>query len=148
MTTTLDQLKREAVRFRAATEEYVRLHPEDRFTTNYLAPFRGAFPVDCCLATSWMLGHHLRRLGIGEEIRYAWGERGEDTHGWLVVDGMIVDLTADQFEDEDRAVIVLPQGESPWHDTWLQKPSNLFGGSTRHVSYGRSLKVAALMPGP
>lgn len=105
-------LEREAVRFRAAIVEYVRRHPEDRFTTDYINPLRGSFPTGCCKSTSWMLGHHLKLLGVGEEIRYSWGRRGEATHGWLVVDVMIVDVTADQFDDEDRPVIVLAMGRA------------------------------------
>lgn len=39
-----ESIESEATRFRTATEEYVRLHPEDRFTTDFVNPFRGSFP--------------------------------------------------------------------------------------------------------
>jgi hypothetical protein len=138
-------LEQEAIRFRAATEECVRLHPEDRFTTDYMNPLRGTFPVGCCKSTAWMFGHHLTRLAWADEISYVWGERGNETHGWLMVDGFIVDLTADQFEDENRKVIVAPDGESHWHATFAPHRRYAFGGPMHHSTYIRSVKIAELM---
>lgn len=140
-----ESLECEATRFRTATEEYVRLHPEDRFATDFVNPFRGSFPVGCCKSTSWMLAHHLTRLGEPDDITFVAGERAWETHIWLVVDGFIVDLTADQFTDEHRPVIVVADGVSAWHDTFKPHRVFPFDVPSHHPSYIRSVKIAALM---
>ena len=38
------------------------------------------------------------------------------THAWLEQDGLVVDITADQFADVDHAVVV--GFESAWHRLW------------------------------
>lgn len=141
-----EAIESEAARFRTATEDYVRRHPDDRFTTDFANPFRGSFPVGCCKSTSWMLGHHLTRLGEAGEISFVSGRRAQETHIWLVVDGFIVDLTADQFADENRPVIVVATGESAWHDTFKPHRSFPFNVPSHHPSYIRSVKITALMP--
>lgn len=146
MRITQAALELEARRFRTALEEYTRRNPDDRFTTGFLNPLRGEFPVDCCKSSSWMFAHHLLRTGWDVEVTYIWGWRGRASHGWLAVDGHIVDLTADQFQDEERTVIVAPIGTSPWHDTFTPHHSSPFEVSARHVSYARAIKVAELMP--
>jgi hypothetical protein len=140
-----ESLESEATRFRKATEEYTRLHPEDRFTTDFLNPLRVSFPVGCCKSTSWMLAHHLTRLGEADDIKFVSGGRAQETHIWLLVDGFIVDLTADQFKDEHRPVIVVADGESAWHDTFKPHRPFPFDVPSRHRSYIRSVKIAALM---
>jgi hypothetical protein len=58
---------------------------------------------------------------LGRQPLYICGERHSpdfQTHAWLVCDGFVVDITADQFGQPP--VIVARQ--SPWHDEWEQGP--------------------------
>lgn len=77
------------------------------------------FPQGCCGDTSLLLGAYLVDCGH-EGFEYVCGERGsraDDTwtsHAWLVRDGLIVDITADQFSDAPRGVVV--NAESVWHE--------------------------------
>ncbi|MDZ7322019.1 transglutaminase domain-containing protein [Kosakonia sacchari] len=69
------------------------------------------FPVGCCGDTSELLAYLLyQQFGIASELvsgRYkdfdhrspASGLSNGNSHAWLVVNGWIVDLTADQFKD-------------------------------------------------
>ena len=78
-----------------------------------LPTFRN-FPHGSCGDTSILLGQHLydRSLGLWE---YAGGERELDlhSHAWIEQDGLIVDITADQFEDMAEPVIVTR--DRSWH---------------------------------
>jgi hypothetical protein len=47
------------------------------------------------------------------------GQRGDHSHAWLRADGVIVDITADQFDDMPESIIVAPR--SPWHGTFEQR---------------------------
>jgi len=68
-----------------------------------------------------LLGTYLAENGFGI-FMYARGERkridtdGWCSHAWLEADGIIVDITADQFHDNDTPVIVALH--SPWHETF------------------------------
>ncbi|RNL60664.1 hypothetical protein EFK50_20355 [Nocardioides marmoriginsengisoli] len=67
-----------------------------------------------------LLGEYLRESGLGDfhtrsGVRECDGERR--THAWMVQDGLIVDITADQFPDACAAVIVTR--DSSWHQSWL-----------------------------
>jgi len=42
------------------------------------------------------------------------GMRNGPTHAWIERDGVIVDITADQFDDVEQAVIVT--ADRTWHD--------------------------------
>ncbi|MEL5515290.1 hypothetical protein PTR77_23560 [Serratia bockelmannii] len=69
------------------------------------------FPMGCCGDTSKLLAYLLyQQFGIVPELLSgvyyefehtlpASGLSNESSHAWLVVNGMIVDLTADQFND-------------------------------------------------
>jgi hypothetical protein len=56
--------------------------------------------------------------GFGTAV-YVCGERGASphnrSHAWLEVDGLIVDITADQFP-EQKAEPVIVTIQSAWHD--------------------------------
>ena len=56
----------------------------------------------------------------GRSLEYVFGKRvtddGIEIHAWLQVDGFIVDITADQFDEVDDAVIV--KRSSDWHSRW------------------------------
>jgi hypothetical protein len=99
--------------FRQAIAWYQKKHPDKVFVSDPLR-LDSKFPHDCCKSASLMLGHHLSHNGF-TDIHYVWGYRGEVQHGWLQVNGVIIDITADQFEDEDRPVIMACVGNSSFH---------------------------------
>lgn len=72
------------------------------------------FPRGSCGDASILLGQYLfdHSLGLWE---YVGGEREPDlhSHAWLELGGLIVDITADQFEDVGEPVIVTR--DRSWH---------------------------------
>lgn len=72
------------------------------------------FPRGVCGDVSILLAHHLSQNGFGR-YRYICGEPDIGiTHAWLSDGKLIIDITADQFEDFDVPVFIAPN--SPWHD--------------------------------
>lgn len=62
------------------------------------------FPRGCCGDASYLLGEYLLENNI--QSTYICGNRyfedpeeGTQSHAWLLVDGMIADITGDQFRD-------------------------------------------------
>ena len=101
-----------AERFRHALELYQAENPELVLSSD---PARALskFPHDCCKSASYMLGYALSKVFPPEDLRYVMGVGGR--HGWLECGEFLMDITADQFDDEDRTVIVTPWEESEWH---------------------------------
>lgn len=96
------------------------------------------FPNGACGDTALLLGHYLSELGYGE-FRYYLGWRGGRSHAWLQSGLVIVDITADQFEDFGNPVFV--SDRSPWHEDFVgtdQHVANLtvFGDATEAVLRG------------
>ena len=77
------------------------------------------FPEGCCNWATWMIGHFLKfeMCQSVEEIN-ARRELLSETlsHAWLSADGIIIDITSDEFEDSEAKVIV--SRNSDWHKTW------------------------------
>jgi hypothetical protein len=79
------------------------------------------FPHRACGDTSLLLGAYLVDLGI-HGFKYICGYRGSysdgsrSSHAWLHRDGLIIDLTADQFDDGPGPVLVVQ--DSDWHRTF------------------------------
>jgi hypothetical protein len=72
-----------------------------------------------------LLDRYLTEQGMGD-FQYISAERGHDgeestwcTHAWLVQQGLIIDITADQFLEINESVIVT--ANSPWHASWSQE---------------------------
>jgi hypothetical protein len=65
------------------------------------------FPKGSCGDTCELLGQFLADSGLGE-WQYRSGQRDEPfhTHAWLEQDGLILDITADQFPDVDEPVLL------------------------------------------
>ena len=63
------------------------------------------FPRGSCGDASLLLGKYLDEMGLGQ-FDYVCGELGRQSHAWLEKDGVIVDITADQFDDVTAEVIV------------------------------------------
>lgn len=79
------------------------------------------FPAASCKDSSLLLSIYLKENDFGE-FYYVLGERGKLSHCWLMQDNVVVDITADQFDDQQNKVIVLANSE--WH--------NLFEGKVQH----------------
>jgi hypothetical protein len=107
-----DQLRAAAMRFRLAIE---RCDPKQ------LTICMQDFPAGSCGDATPLLGTYFIEEGLGT-FTYVLGERAADningrhSHAWLEADGVIVDITADQFVENDQKVIVT--GHSDWHATF------------------------------
>lgn len=84
------------------------------------------FPAGTCGDVTPLLGTFLQENGMGS-FNYVLGERQKQgcpeydtiTHAWLEQNGLIVDITADQFPEISEPIIVT--FESSWHATFQQK---------------------------
>ncbi len=78
------------------------------------------FPTGSCADASMLLGTYFKDNSINGFILIK-GKRGEgsslETHHWLEKDDMVVDITADQFEDINEEIIIT-NINSNWHDTF------------------------------
>jgi len=103
-------LRELAASFRAAI-----LSARDDFPP-YLKRKFSAFPKDCCGHASVLLALYLSDSGFAD-VRYVYnGRRGlsiDDSHAWVEVGRIIVDITADQFADNPSPVIATE--ERSWH---------------------------------
>jgi len=79
----------------------------------FYLPYWTDFPDGCCGDAALLLGMYLANEGFGEP-EYVAGNRGEWSHAWVELGGLVVDVTADQFDDEDQAVVVRA-APSAWH---------------------------------
>ncbi|HEY2012884.1 MAG TPA: hypothetical protein VGH38_05250 [Bryobacteraceae bacterium] len=140
----IEKLRRLATRFRAAI---LRTDPgevdaEVRFIV-------ADFPRGVCGAVCFLLGHYLMENGFpGAE--YVNGIRGADrqSHAWIETDGMIVDITADQFSEIAEGVIVT--SERGWYEQFEQRPGRwpadflIYGDSSPHgLAYAPIMKHLA-----
>ncbi len=77
------------------------------------------FPVGACGDATLLLGAHLKSLGFGS-FEYVLGRRGEGedrhSHAWLRQGDILIDITADQFQEIEAPVIVATT--SDWHGTF------------------------------
>lgn len=110
----LDRLKELATAFRKAIEQCDKARLPISFET---------FPRGSCGDTAHLLGTFFREHGMGT-FQYICGERGATwaewhSHAWLHADGVIVDITADQFSEVTEPVIVTTN--SAWHSTFDQE---------------------------
>lgn len=71
------------------------------------------FPRGACGATSDILARYPREFARVDAL-YASGTRGLASHAWVVADGWIVDITADQF---GRPPVIVTQDDA-WHRRW------------------------------
>jgi hypothetical protein len=76
------------------------------------------FPRGACGEASLLLGIYLQENGI-RNVEYVWGAAGVRSHAWLEVDGTIIDITADGFEDVDDSVLVTT--DSSWHSRFEEQ---------------------------
>ena len=82
----------------------------------------GYFPRGACGDAALLLGAYFVDCGFFG-FKYVCGERGSHsdnswtTHAWLSFEGLIVDITSDQFEDISDRVIVSKNSE--WHQEFF-----------------------------
>lgn len=79
----------------------------------YFSPF----PHGWCGCVSRVLGAFLVEENPGERFDYVCGRRN-GTHAWIEHNGIVLDITADQFEDCNEPIIVRPYKESVFHQTF------------------------------
>src|SRR4051794_34482442 len=110
----LKQLRFEAAKMRQAIEATERYEMRAGNLTN--------FPAECCDHAMRLLSLHLSRLAF-RDLAKARGERRGGTvpkyHVWLVCQGVTIDITADQFDEGQKKVVVVRH--SPWHEAWNPK---------------------------
>jgi hypothetical protein len=132
-----DSLRALATNFRGAVlaTEPDEVDPEVRFIV-------ASFPKGVCGAICFLLGHYLRENGFpGAE--YVNGIRPSDgeSHAWIETEGIIVDITADQFAEISEAVIVT--ADTTWHRQFSSQPGRrpadflIYGTDSPHgLAYG------------
>jgi hypothetical protein len=103
-----------ALRFRLAI---MRSDPSER----PLATLRD-FPRGACADASLLLAKYLQIKNCGQSV-YVLGERRGHSHAWLRLQEFTIDITADQFEDQDAGVIV--SSDSSWHASFKGKVHNV-----------------------
>ena len=111
---TQEELQDEARNFRRATELFLSHNPEVSLSTNFGSLAPGPFPRDCCKTMSHMFAQYLVNTDkvAATDITYVWGQRqsadspSPETHGWLQIGDFYVDLTGDQFDDDDGPIVV------------------------------------------
>ena len=128
----IDALRLLATRFRSAicATDPSEVDPEVRFIVD-------AFPTDACGEVCLLLGHYLRENGF-PEAEYVNGIRRSDgrSHAWIETDGIIVDITSDQFAEIVEEVVVT--GDATWHREFCDQPGRrpadflIYGADTPH----------------
>lgn len=71
------------------------------------------FPHGQCDDASGMLASYLEDCGFGS-WELVVGHRPPKFHAWLERDGVILDITADQFDDEGHPPVVVTRDRA-WH---------------------------------
>lgn len=77
-------------------------------------PYFPPFPHGWCGCVSRVLGAWLTNSFPGNEFFYICGNQS-GSHAWIEYNGIILDITADQFDDSNDAIIVKLSKESKFH---------------------------------
>ena len=79
------------------------------------------YPRGACSAVSGLLGTYLfEEHGFSTELIHATHKAGFEPHGfhsWLEADGLIIDLTCDQFSHDPLSAPYIGRDRS-WHNQW------------------------------
>ncbi|BED89450.1 hypothetical protein PspMM1_19180 [Pseudoalteromonas sp. MM1] len=67
--------------------------------------FFGDFPSASCGPSADLIAEYLLSKGV-QNIEYVYGERNGGSHGWLEIEGHIIDITGDQFEEGIEGVFI------------------------------------------
>ncbi|EHH1260720.1 hypothetical protein J7H92_004562 [Vibrio parahaemolyticus] len=89
--------------------------------------FSSGFPAGCCGDTTDLLGLYLLKYH-GVESYYVCGhglgDNSNQTHAWLVCQGYIIDITADQFNDDGYELpSIIIDKQSPFHELFDETTS-------------------------
>src|SRR6185369_13279411 len=103
------------------------------------------FPHGACSDASLLLAKYLQVKKCGLSL-YVLGERHGRRHAWLQLQELIIDITADQFDDQDAGVIVT--GDSSWHSSFNGKIHNVadFCLYDRHTVFQLTRAYQAITP--
>ena len=99
------------------------------------------FPSGACGDASLLLARYLADSGLGttEYVSGWWGDQG---HAWLELDGLIIDVTASQFDPELPEAFV--SSDRTWHLRFTdleRRPSDFESYDARTASeFGRVYK--------
>ncbi|WP_141505724.1 hypothetical protein [Paenibacillus luteus] len=77
--------------------------------------FFSRFPSGCCGDSSHLLAKYFKDSGLSPY--YVCGWKGSQSHAWIQVDNLIIDITADQFDDVSDRVILTEY--SVWHSEFV-----------------------------
>ncbi len=81
-----------------------------------------SFPRGSCGDASILLGAYLTDKGI-EPLTYVCGQRENWSHAWLESNDIIIDISGDQFDDNDSPVVV--SRDSSWHGRFERTDESL-----------------------
>ena len=82
--------------------------------------FLSGFPNGCCGWGVRVIGHYLK-YECGLQPFHVCGSRdcdGYEEHEWIKIDGYIIDITSDQYPENQLRVIV--SDNSAWHKQWQE----------------------------
>jgi len=100
------------------------------------------FPKGCCATASRLLARYLTDEGLAstsnlrfvvngsrKNVHGVWKSarpfiEGVQTHAWIEIDGIILDITADQFEDGPAPVMVTI--DRSWHDMFTHQETRTY----------------------
>lgn len=127
--------------FRAALEHADRLR---------LPVTLQAFPQGACGDGALLLAKFLEQHGHGQ-FDYMLGRRGDGSHAWLQRGSLVVDITADQFDEVGEPVIV--RDGSPWHAALDGEAEHvadfiIYDSHTQATLAGAYSLVCAQLPAP
>ena len=82
--------------------------------------FSSGFPAGCCGDATDLLGLYLLKYHSLESnyvCGHGLGDNSNQTHAWIVCQGYIIDITADQFNDDGYELpSVIIDKQSPFHE--------------------------------
>lgn len=89
--------------------------------------FSSGFPAGCCGDATDLLGLYLLKYhGLDSEYvcGHGLGNNSNQTHAWLVCEGYIIDITADQFNDDgyELASVIIDK-QSSFHELFDETTS-------------------------
>lgn len=75
------------------------------------------FPRGCCGVVSELLGDYLSSQ-LGLQVDYVCGEKDGGSHAWIECDGVVIDITSDQFEGRPPVYIAV---RDSWYSSWQEE---------------------------
>ncbi|PLV12574.1 hypothetical protein [Pseudomonas guariconensis] len=76
-----------------------------------------SFPRGCCGVACELLGDYLNTQ-LGLQVEYVCGERDGSSHAWLELDGLVIDITGDQFDGRPPVFLA---ARDDWYTSWEEE---------------------------